>query len=33
MRHLSGDVTDGYSHAELAEMATVLNRIPSPAKL
>jgi hypothetical protein len=30
MRHLSGDVTDGYSHAELAEMAAVLNRIPSP---
>ena len=27
MRHASGDVTDGYAHAELAEMAAAIRSI------
>ncbi len=30
MRHANEDVTDGYAHAELAEMSAAINRIPSP---
>lgn len=30
MRHAHEDVTDGYAHAELAEMLTAIARIPSP---
>lgn len=30
MRHAPDDVTDGYTHAELSEMAAVLRRLPSP---
>jgi hypothetical protein len=30
MRHASGDITDGYSHAELAEMLVAIARVPSP---
>ena len=30
MRHAHEDVTDGYAHAELAEMLTALRRIPAP---
>lgn len=30
MRHLSGDVTDGYSHAEVRELADLIARVPSP---
>jgi len=30
MRHANEDVTDGYAHAELAEMLTALVRLPSP---
>ena len=30
MRHAHEDVTDGYTHAELAEMLTALMRVPSP---
>jgi integrase len=30
MRHAGEDVTDGYAHAELAEMQAALQRIPSP---
>jgi hypothetical protein len=30
MRHAKDDVTDGYAHAELAEMFAVLSRLPSP---
>jgi integrase len=29
-RHANEDVTDGYGHAELAEMLAALNRLPSP---
>jgi integrase len=30
MRHAKGDVTDGYAHAELAEMLAALSKLPSP---
>jgi hypothetical protein len=30
MRHATGDVTDGYAHAELREMAAALERLPAP---
>lgn len=30
MRHANEDITDGYTHAELGEMRTALDRIPSP---
>src|SRR5205823_2545623 len=30
MRHAAGDVTDGYAHAELAEMFAALKRLGSP---
>ena len=33
MRHANEDVTDGYAHAELAEMLAALMRIPSPQLL
>lgn len=30
MRHAAEDVTDGYAHAELAEMLEAMKRLPSP---
>ena len=33
MRHANEDVTDGYAHAELAEMLAALVRLPSPQSL
>jgi integrase len=30
MRHATGDVTDGYAHAELTEMAAALAKLPAP---
>jgi integrase/recombinase XerC len=32
MRHASGDVTDGYTHSDLAEMRAALDRLPSPVQ-
>lgn len=33
MRHAAEDVTDGYAHAELAEMVAALMRLPSPESM